>query len=653
MVGTKLINLTTHQLEEYAINQMPLYIAISHVWAEALFPPIKIGSMSSTDGMKLVVEALRQFQARDSPMLKPPAHCWIDTWSIDQNDAQDKQMQIPAMGDIYRGAELVVIVTSHQFSFVQQDWELALGRAKPVFMAYFQYFEDPSGALESLRALPQSARDSFGSLARMVGEIASIPWATRIWTAQEYILAKAQCWIGANKKLLCLAENDMDYITRAAELFKHELATEKVLSERQWQMLSIPQNMHLIKSGVASPLKAMSLARDRHCLMPKDQIYGLMGATGVVIKHEEQDTLEIAWQKWCEAAVSKGHIDILYTAAIRAPVSLLESSWNCAMPTWKDRCDIFHQSYLPSARCTSRPSIDKGTTSLLGKVAGLCLIDRYLCSGGLPTELEDLAAFCGHDLVLAEKVCCAEDGGVRPEQEVKERAKAIHAAHVYTTKPKLMEQERIELQQVMDDFSAGILSRYGMGTHIYLARLVNACNSRDIFVFTDEDLYEDEELLALDLADDQTIQQPHPVTQLVVARAPPKIDGALHKAGTTSLVKLHYGDELDVDKCGCEGYAHTATYQELKLGGSNCWYCKELKQSLADQLNNKTTISKSWPTDHIECGNVDDWCKMDIQAGGTPVIAIARAQLLRRDRTWLWLILAAIVLVCSYLLNRA
>ena len=643
MIRTRLVNLTTFELEEYAIDGMPPYVAISHVWAEDLFPVTSIPEMKNTIGMRLVLKALSQIQQNRSLETHQPGHCWADTWCIDQNDSQDKNIQMSAMGNIYRGAELVMIVTDHCFTFSQHSWETALSQVKPVFTAYFQYFDDPSGAQKALMRLPESTIKTFGALARMLGEVASIPWATRIWTAQEYILAKRQCWIGIDEQLLWLSEDDMDYISRAAELFRLELGVEQMLSEAQWRMLSIPQNMHLIKSGTASPLKTMALARDRKCLMPKDQIYGLMGATGVIIKHAESDTLETAWENWCEEAVRNGHVDIICTAAIRKPTSFLEQSWNCAMPTWKDRCDIFQQSYLPSAKPARTPSIKDGSIALTGRVAGLCIVDRYLSRGGLPSELEDLAAICGDDLVLAEKVCCAEDGGVRREQETKERAKAIQAAYLYTTKGDLTKDELDDLQQSIDAFTTGILTRYGFGTHLYLARLVNACNSRDILVFTDEDLYEDEALLALDLnADDKS--QLHPLTQLVVARAPQDPAAPMHKAGMTSLVKFHSGPESEVDSCGCEGYAHSEDYREFRLGGSACWYCREIKQALAEQLKMTASLPEGWSPDDIRSGDVEYWCKMHVETKGRRYLHSLKSRVATISISWLWLILCPALL---------
>ena len=622
MVRTRLINLVGFGLEEHEIGKMPPYIAVSHVWAESLFPVNQIHAIDKTKGMTLVLEAVAQIRLGQTPMPEPPAYCWIDTWCIDQHDTKDKNAQIPAMGTIYKNAEFVIIATDHRFSFSQHDWEVTFGKVKPIFEAYFQYFDDPRKALISLKALPRPVIRAYSALIQMAVEFVSIPWATRIWTAQEYILAKTQCWIGKDERILHPTENDLDYLSRVAELLRLELGTQDNLSEMEWRMLSMPQNMNLIKTGDASPLKAMSLARDRKCLMPKDQIYGLMAAAGVVIEREENDSLELAWQKWCETAIRQGSIDLVCTAATRNPTSFLEEFWNCATPPWQARCEIFQESYLPSARSVGNLSIQASTITLSGRIAGTCVIERFLCSNGLPTELEDLAALCGHDLDLARRVCFAEDGGVSPQEEVAERAGSIHAAYKYTTEAKLSKPEQTVLQQKIDAFSAGVLSRFRFGTHIYLARLVNSCSSKDVLVFTDEDLYEDDALLALDLSDISTTED-HFVGQLVVARAPPAPDSALHKAGMTSLIRFHNDRVIDVMRCDCDTYAHCEPVRQLKIGGSTCWYCEEMKARLNAQLSKSSALPEDWDPGHIESGDVKNWYKTS--TGAEQAKAIAKA----------------------------
>ena len=93
---TKLLNVRTFQLEQYDLESLPPYVAVSHVWADELYPPEHINSITSSQpiGMKMVMSA---FEHDD---LQKVDYCWIDTWCIDQNDEADKKTQIPRMDTI-------------------------------------------------------------------------------------------------------------------------------------------------------------------------------------------------------------------------------------------------------------------------------------------------------------------------------------------------------------------------------------------------------------------------------------------------------------------------------------------------------------------------------------------------------------------------
>jgi hypothetical protein len=119
MVSTKLLNVRTLQLEQYDISSLPPYLAISHVWADELYPPECLHSITETQplGMQMVMSA---FEHED---LQNVHYCWIDSWSIDQNDDVDKKSQIPQMDKIYRKAQAMAITVKHEFSFSQQDWK--------------------------------------------------------------------------------------------------------------------------------------------------------------------------------------------------------------------------------------------------------------------------------------------------------------------------------------------------------------------------------------------------------------------------------------------------------------------------------------------------------------------------------------------------
>lgn len=109
MVFTRLLNIEFMQLETHAIGQMPPYVAISHVWSEGLFSPLHLNDFDSSPGLRLLLNAaLRELRFIN--------YLWIDTWGIQQDDLEDKYLQIPEMGRIYADAQAVVACVKHKFS---------------------------------------------------------------------------------------------------------------------------------------------------------------------------------------------------------------------------------------------------------------------------------------------------------------------------------------------------------------------------------------------------------------------------------------------------------------------------------------------------------------------------------------------------------
>jgi hypothetical protein len=192
MVLTRLLNLSSMTLEEFEIDQMPEYVAMSHVWSESLFPVPNLTDtkVEMCDGIKmlLVVQETNEEVARIQ-------YCWTDTWCIDQNDPEDKNRQIPMMGEIYKNAEIVVVTVRHKFSFTQSYWDHLDHILKPVSRLVRDF--DTRFTVETQGLLRTSqVIDDIEKAREVLREFCNLEWMKRVWTAQEYILASRLVCIG-------------------------------------------------------------------------------------------------------------------------------------------------------------------------------------------------------------------------------------------------------------------------------------------------------------------------------------------------------------------------------------------------------------------------------------------------------------------------
>jgi Heterokaryon incompatibility protein (HET) len=89
---TRLVDISTIGLQEFPISSTPAHLGISHVWSERLFATTYLNKASTSLIFVIGMEMLRLLKQR--PRLPRVQYCWVDTWCIDQNDAEDKARQI-------------------------------------------------------------------------------------------------------------------------------------------------------------------------------------------------------------------------------------------------------------------------------------------------------------------------------------------------------------------------------------------------------------------------------------------------------------------------------------------------------------------------------------------------------------------------------
>ncbi|KAF3810025.1 hypothetical protein GCG54_00002474 [Colletotrichum gloeosporioides] len=149
------------------------YSAVSYTWGEPDFSVDLIIDQSNADDDITPKKSLLKITPTVDTILRylrgshKPVHLWIDALCINQQDENDKAVQIPQMGAIYKCADMVHVWLGD----VDAD-EVAIAFAN-VRMIH------ASPATESYKA------DLFESLATLTQK----PWFTRRWVIQEIKLA--------------------------------------------------------------------------------------------------------------------------------------------------------------------------------------------------------------------------------------------------------------------------------------------------------------------------------------------------------------------------------------------------------------------------------------------------------------------------------
>ena len=572
MASVRLLHFTTLELCEFPVGWMPPYLAISHVWSEGLFAPSHITHVKDCKGFQLIQSFLEQHST-----LSTLQYCWVDTWCINQDDAEDKACQMPMMGDIYKQAEIVVVAVNQYFSFSSADWDLAMVNLHEAF----QYVED-----DDLYNTP-NARASYASskvienvarAASMLDELTRIPWFGRVWTAQEYILAKDIMWIGSDRNFIRMSYDNVRSLNKlgasTADTFQPRGNVAALIS------------MSRIRTGRSHPTVAMRLANHRKCLSPEDEIYGLMAASEVVVSPIYNIGVKVAWQIWWEKAIESGHI---MWAMMRVSASRRHDTWhqggNCIMPSADFRHDAMNWWGVEAGvRPYAAVELCEGTASFVGRIAGTCKIEMYLGEFG-EGVVPDVVDTVSGDVGVMTRFCEALTIGEIDAAEIS--AWVSWACDDYRSRKDGQPAHNGKRQQILDskrlihEFVSNL--RYG---RTYLATLINQFGSTNILVNADE--VPRGELLAIDVgARMQKSTQRQGIPKLsehqvfVIVHIPPDQDvlrDALHKVGTTSNIFVPAFDEVQ----RATDYGGTVLedkFERYRMGGAACSYCHPRQRS--------------------------------------------------------------------------
>jgi hypothetical protein len=149
-------------------SQQAHYEALSYAWGDPIFNrSIRLGGVhfAITANLKVILRALRH--PHQERVL------WIDAICIDQHNVQERSHQVSRMNDIYSQAANVIIWLGEPLS----DAALA-----------FDFLQEFGRHHNELPSLPDEDRNTEQT-ARSVRSLLTRSWWTRIWTAQEWILA--------------------------------------------------------------------------------------------------------------------------------------------------------------------------------------------------------------------------------------------------------------------------------------------------------------------------------------------------------------------------------------------------------------------------------------------------------------------------------
>ena len=299
------------------------YVAISYSWNEKYRVDLQDPNIfwevrfATPNWLFAVCEKVKEIQMN---------YIWLDALCINQNSKEDKELQVPLMGDYYHGAEMVMVILD--------DIE--------------QYKNNVLSSLEELNKIPYDIEDDskfssvpdwlklehFLSANTLIAAISKSRWTKRIWTVQEIRLSKKSIYfipgIASLTDMQLSTISMLKYMgasSQIEEITKHMVDLR--LDIQVTDSLSVESIIPNKKKRYLSIAEAQQLLIGRSCKLEQDNVYGMLGLLryGSHLKADYNLTLEEIEKKLYTLASENGD----YTWISGNGERHLHCGWSMAM----------------------------------------------------------------------------------------------------------------------------------------------------------------------------------------------------------------------------------------------------------------------------------------------------------------------------------
>lgn len=311
----------------------PAYTALSYVWSldDTAAEPARSGHIS-IDGQQLpILDSLKDFLQilQTKERLLDNSWWWIDSICINQEDSEEKNRQVALMQAIYRRAGITIVWLGESSADSDNAMDFILA------MWHIRQKVDFRTAGRTLQL------EQYSSNWEAVENLFERRWWTRVWTVQEFVLARyLSFWCGL--KTVRRIE-----VGSALQLF-HNCRPKQALGlpafQNSWHRNRIHEWYRKYSTPDATSYFRMSLAAlasfcsTNNATDDKDLLYGLSALTPDIqfIKIDYDITAEEAYIKFTKSHIEHyKSLDIICFAHVHCdPTSSLLPTW---VPDWRTR----------------------------------------------------------------------------------------------------------------------------------------------------------------------------------------------------------------------------------------------------------------------------------------------------------------------------
>jgi hypothetical protein len=329
--GSSHIECTLHNANLLA---KPSFKALSYVWGDpSVTVPILLDSKRYHVTTNCYGALLRLRELGETRV-------WIDAICIDQENREEKAAQIPMMKDIYATAETIVWlghVEEERKPDAQETESRAFSLLDVLSQEVFHKFD---------QFVDLAHREDFSAPHwNAVNDILNHSWFTRLWTHQEFILAKSTTLV-TNYHSMTLSQflvairnigNAVDQIPPKklpnflAEIFKNYAVMMGLRRARMRTLARINRNPFHLPHQKISFLHQVDVGRRYDCFNDRDRVYAILGLIDPKIRNQ----IDVDYSKPVELVYTELAVVLIVTSRSLESLTnagLTQGSTSC--PSW-------------------------------------------------------------------------------------------------------------------------------------------------------------------------------------------------------------------------------------------------------------------------------------------------------------------------------
>ncbi|KAH0427354.1 ankyrin and het domain protein [Colletotrichum camelliae] len=300
------------------------YEALSYAWGSQadpkLFHVLECSSQSSSAGVKtLEIGQNLESALRHLRQMSETRTIWCDAICINQNDVEERGVQVRGMGDIYRHAKRVVV-------WLGQETDASYRAAQLMkLLGSIFYFDHDVGTCRQHSDTAALLAHKWAPIHfqtadwQSLYDLFDLPWFKRLWVKQEIILAK-----GAAIFVIGKQEISWGAFCGGASYLKHIGIHQSVaFGERKRHEFDelLTKAFLTFTHGEFRHINAtLNLVNECECLDPRDKIYGILGLYGEDFQIEpnynkdHRDVYTDFSRQYMQSATAIGTFDLCDTA---------------------------------------------------------------------------------------------------------------------------------------------------------------------------------------------------------------------------------------------------------------------------------------------------------------------------------------------------